>query len=179
MIAQSFSLKQFQSAEPRQYLKITGNISRSFNKLSISYLLKGRLSALIIPVQEDMPARRKNLWEETCFEFFVALNNSDKYWEFNLSPAGHWNVYSFNSYRKGMQEEPAFASLPFAVHKQSNVLELSVNLDLSKIITADQALKAAISAVIRSTNDHLSFWALNHPGSQPDFHSKSSFLIEL
>ena len=63
----------------------------------------------------DMPARRDRLWEETCFEFFLAVKNSPRYWEFNLSPAGHWNVYRFADYRQGMQEEPAFASLPFSV----------------------------------------------------------------
>src|SRR4030042_7193941 len=50
---------------------------------------------------------------------------SERYWEFNLSPAGHWNVYRFASYRKEMREEPAFASLPFRVRTEPEALRLS------------------------------------------------------
>ena len=54
------------------------------------------------------PRRRDRLWEETCLELFLGEEGSERYWEFNLSPAGHWNVYRFEFYvsDKGSLSEP-------------------------------------------------------------------------
>ncbi len=141
MISLSFSLEPFPSADILPRLKITGNIIRRSGTLAISFELSGPLAELVIPAPEDIPSRKSALWEETCFEFFLSVKNSDKYREFNLSPSGHWNVFRFESYRKGMQEEPAFSSLPFSVQRQPDSLQLSLELDIDKIITADQILK--------------------------------------
>jgi hypothetical protein len=179
MNGQSFSLKPFPSAGLLPHLKITGNIGRRSKILTISYALLGPLAELVIPAPVDMPARKNALWEETCLEFFLGVKNSDRYWEFNLLPAGHWNIYRFRSYRQGMQEEPAFTSLPFSVQRQPDALRLSMKLDLDKIILADQTLKVASSAVIKPINGKITYWALAHPGPQADFHRRDSFILEL
>ncbi|MGK7878066.1 MAG: DOMON-like domain-containing protein [Xenococcaceae cyanobacterium] len=175
---QSFSLEPFSPAGPLPYLTIAGNIARRDHTLAIRYALGGHLGSLLIPTPTDMPVRKNGLWEETCFEFFLALKNSHRYWEFNLSPAGHWNVYRFAAYRQGMQEEMAFTSLPFSVQKQSDSLLLALELDLDKIVQADQALEIAISAVIKLRDGEVTYWALTHPGSQADFHHRDSFIVE-
>jgi hypothetical protein len=125
-----------------------------------------------------MKARRNLLWEETCFEFFVAARDSPRYWEFNLSPAGHWNVYRFEAYRQGIQEEMAFKSLPFTVRYSSDSLLLTLELSLDKILCAEQALEAAISAVIKTKDSRATYWALIHPGPHPDFHRRDSFTMQ-
>ncbi len=179
MNRRSFSLKPIPSAGFLPHLKITGNIGRHPRTLTIIYALLGHLREVVIPAPADMPARKNALWEETCFEFFLGVRNSDQYWEFNLSPAGHWNVYRFKSYRQGMQEEPAFTSLPFSAERQPDALRLSLKLDLDKIILTDQALKVAISAVIKPVNGKITYWALTHPGPKADFHRRESFILEL
>ena len=126
--------------------------------------------------------RKNGLWEETCFEFFLGVKGSERYWEFNLSPSGHWNVYRFKSYRQGMQEEPAFTSLPFSVQLYSNSLLLSLGLGLDKIIPQEQVsevLQVALSAVIKTRDGKTTYWALTHPGPQADFHRRDGFIIEL
>ncbi len=175
----SFSLKHFPSAGILLNFKITGNVKRDSNIFSISYSLVGAMAEIVIPPPADMLSRKNNLWEETCFECFLGLINSEQYWEFNLSPAGHWNVYRFKAYRKGMQEEPAFTSLPFSVVRKPDALLLSLKFDLGKIAPADQALKVGASAVIKSIDGKASFWALTHPAPQPDFHQRNSFIVEL
>ena len=175
----NFSLRPFPSGGLQPHLEITGDIRRSSNKLSISYTLSGPLAELMIPALEDIRLRKNGLWEETCFEFFLAPVNSDQYWEFNLSPTGHWNVYRFTSCRQGMQEETAFTALPFSVLLYSDSLKLSLEVELEKIVPADQALKIGISAVIKTINGRMTFWALTHPGPQPDFHRRDSFIIDL
>jgi len=179
MNSRRFSLKPFLTADLPPDVKVTGNISRSFNTLTINYMLIGPLANLVIPAPAENPLRRNALWEETCFEFFIAAKNSDQYWEFNLSPSGHWNVYRFTSYRQGMQEEQSLASLPFIVQSQPDILRLSAEIDLVKFIPTDQLLNVAISAVIKSIDGRITYWALTHPGPQADFHRRDSFLIEL
>jgi hypothetical protein len=137
------------------------------------------LAELVIPARADLPAREHGLWEETCFEFFLAVKNSPQYWEFNLSPAGHWNIYCFQAYRQGRQEETAFRSLPFSVQSRPDSLLLVLELDLDRIVPADQALEVAIAAVSKLLDGQATYWALTHPGPQADFHRRDSFIIEL
>jgi hypothetical protein len=177
MKVQGFSLRPFPSAHPLPEVKITGTIGRRDDVLSLEYELLGFTETIAVPAPAVLPARRDGLWDETCFELFLGIEKSDRYWEFNFSPAGHWNVYSFEDYRQGMREEPAFASLPFSVHLRSEVLNLSVKLNLEKIIPRDRGLKVGISAVLRSSEGECSYWALTHPGPRPDFHRKDGFLI--
>ena len=42
----------------------------------------------------------------TCFEAFLGLPGHTAYWEINLAANGDWNVYSFDDYRSGQQEQP-------------------------------------------------------------------------
>ena len=179
MNGQNFSLKPFLPSGPLSHLEITGSISRSSNTFTITYALLGPLSELTIPAPAEIPARKNALWEETCFEFFLALKNSDQYWEFNLTPAGHWNVYSFKSYRQGMQEEPAFSSLPFSLYRQPDSLRLSLKLDLAIIIPENQTFQIAVSAVIKALSGNTTLWALTHPGLEADFHRRDGFILEL
>jgi hypothetical protein len=178
MNEQSFSLDPFPTASPKLDLNIAGNIARHSNTLVIRYTLTGELGEIAIPPPADMPVRQNGLWEETCFEFFLGVKNSPRYWEFNLSPAGHWAVYSFADYRQGMQEEMAFTSLPFIVQNQGDSLSLALELDLEKIVQGTQALEVGISAVIKRKDGDVTYWALTHPGSQADFHLRESFRVE-
>ena len=178
MKSQGFFLIPFPSASPLPGVKITGTVDRRGSVLYLRYDLIGLIGSIAIPAPAATPARKDGLWKETCFELFLGLEKSDQYWEFNFSPAGHWNAYKFETYRQGMQEEQAFASLPFFVHIHPEALNLSVELDLDKIILRDQALKVGISAVLRSVEGDCTYWALAHPNTKPDFHRKDGFIIE-
>lgn len=180
MNGRAFSLKPFASTDLSRQVEITVCINLISKTLAISYILIGPLRKLVIPEPAGMLARRDNLWEETCFEFFLAVKDTDRYWEFNLSPAGHWNVYRFESYRQGMQAEPAFESLPFSVQRHPDTLHISLEFDLRRIIpVSDQTVKAGISAIIKPVSGEITYWALTHPGAKADFHRRDSFTIEL
>ena len=179
MNGRSFSLEPFSPAGPGPEVEITGNIGRYDHNLTIRYDLRGKLGELAIPDLADLPARRHGLWEETCFELFLGVQHSPQYWEFNLSPGGPWNVYRFAAYRQGMQEEKAFAALPFRVRRQGDSVRLALELDLAKIVPAGRALEAGIAAVLRLARGGVSYWALTHGGPQADFHRRDSFIIQL
>ena len=123
--------------------------------------------------------RENALWEKTCFEFFVAPKGSKGYWEFNLSPGGNWNVYRFESYRRGMVEESAFGSLPFHVSRRPGFLRLDLAVDLECLALPPRPLEIAVAAVIRNIRGETSYWALTHPETHPDFHQRDGFIIEL
>ncbi len=176
---QTFSLQPFPSKESLPNLQITGNIARCANKLSLRYQLFGDLKQVVIPPISDTPVRSHELWESTCFEFFVGIKDSAQYWEFNLSPAGHWNVYHFDGYRQGMQEETAFNILPFSVQKASDSLTLVLDVDLSKIVAIEQEIEVAITTVVEDVHSNIIYWALVHRGVEADFHLRDSFMIEL
>ena len=177
MNGQGFALQPFPTAGHLSRVTIAGNIARRSNTLHLRYVLLGRLADLVIPAPADVPARRDALWEETCFEFFLALKDSPRYWEFNVSPAGDWNVYRFAAYRQGMEEEPAFTLLPFRVQRGSDSLSLALELHLDAIVRADQGLEAAVSAVIKQRDGAVTYWALIHRGPQADFHRRDTFIM--
>ncbi|MEH2434092.1 MAG: DOMON-like domain-containing protein [Nostoc sp.] len=176
---QTFSLQPFPSIKSLSNLKIAGNISRNGNQLVIRYMLEGYLKEIAIAPPSNTPSRKHELWEDTCFEFFVGIKDSQRYWEFNLSPAGHWNVYRFDGYRQGMQEERAFENLSFNVQNQADALILVLDVDLDKIISVKQAIEVAITTVIKHRNDEVTYWALTHQGAEADFHLRDSFIVKL
>ncbi|MEO0925872.1 MAG: DOMON-like domain-containing protein [Cyanobacteria bacterium J06643_13] len=171
-----FTLHPF-SGDDAPSVSVLGKIERCDNRLQIEYNLKGQ--ELVIVPQAAPPVRQFDLWEHTCCEFFLGILNSSKYWEFNLSPAGHWNVFRFDNYRQNIAEEMAFERLPFKVSKLGEVLQLRLQLDLDKIMTAEQSLNVGITTVIEDRAGKLSYWALSHPGTEPDFHRRDSFAIAL
>ena len=174
-----FDLQPFPSNKPLQNLQITGNIERNSHKIALAYVVTGDLKEIAIAPPSNAPARQHQLWEETCFEFFLGIKNSPQYWEFNLSPAGHWNVYCFDRYRQGMQEEVAFTTLPFSVDHQADSLTLSIDVDLDKIVAAEQSIDVGITTVIKHKNGDITYWALAHRGAEADFHLRESFAIGL
>ncbi|MBD2329378.1 DOMON-like domain-containing protein [Alkalinema sp. FACHB-956] len=185
---QSFMLKPFtesgsQSSPPNRQL--TGTIDRRDNILALHYSLQGLLDSqdlldsLAIAPPANCPERRDNLWETTCFEFFLGLPNSPQYWEFNLSPSGHWNVYRFTDYRQGMEPETQITSLPFQLKQWSNQLELAVEFDLASILSITQSLDVGITTVIQDKSGTVTYWALTHLGEQADFHRRDSFILTI
>ena len=171
----TFSLQPFPGEESLTGLEIAGTVRLQEHRLSLECAILGNLSEIAVPPPAEAPERRDRLWEETCLEIFLAESGSESYREFHLSPAGHWNVYRFASYRKGMREEPAFASLPFLVRREPEALRFSLDLELGKILPAGTAIESAVCAVIRTLSGKTTHWALAHPGPRPDFHRRDGF----
>ena len=126
--------------------------------------------------RESSEERQDNLWMHTCFEAFFAKPDSEQYWELNVAPSGHWNLYQFDAYRSGGREEPA-AVTPTTTWKQ-NERECccSITLNLASWCTEARLPELAITAVLETKAGEISYWALQHPGDRPDFHDRRSFL---
>jgi hypothetical protein len=131
------------------------------------YLVEGA-EDLILPDPAD-PARADDLWKTTCFEAFVGLN-SESYLEYNFSPSGQWAAYRFDSYRKGMREEPAEVEVWLEGGEGWIAVEAAVE---STALNPGSIL--ALTAVVEERGGHKSYWALAHPAGPPDFHDRSCF----
>jgi hypothetical protein len=175
---QSFVLRPFTPLRPGLDLLLTGRLTRRARVLAVGFELCGQLSEVALPLPVAAPERRAGLWEETCFEFFLGVKDFPGYWEFNLSPAGHWNIYRFTGCRCGMAEEMAFASLPFSVRSRPGSLRLVLEIDLAKL-GPGQSFEAALAAVVKLQDGQVTYWASSHGGPQPDFHRRHSFIAAL
>lgn len=187
MSAIPFRLTPF-AATP-ETLNITGTLAIAKGEIVLTYLLEGDLTDLHLPRPSTCPERRDLLWQTTCLELFVAQAGGDDYWEFNLSPTGDWNVYHLERYRQGLTPEPAYTHLPFQVQRDALQMTLTLRCPLPPALAERPAkppvqpggtgLEVGITAVVQATDGTLSYWALNHPGPEADFHHRGGFRIKL
>lgn len=138
-----------------------------------------------LPDVVDRPARKSELWKHTCFELFIPAKDSNAYLEFNGSPSGDWNLYSFKGYREAMSEYSLSNELAPKLLVQSRG-ESSVETLWSLPLPAIRQgfLSAGVSSlqfesvgitVVLETSVATTYWALAHDGIKPDFHLKTSW----
>jgi hypothetical protein len=176
----NFKLQPFPTAGDVPAIEISGQIDRQDNRLSLKYYMSGDLDAIEIATPAAFPIRKDKLWEATCFEFFLGIPGERNYWEFNLASSGDWNIFQLDDYRQGLREEFAFTTLPFKIDRQPNLLSLTIDINLSKIIDrAVTAIEVSVTTVIKPRQDEISYWAISHCGKEADFHLRESFAIAI
>ena len=176
---QTFKLIPYPADNPPK-ITITSELIRSDTNFFIHYEVDGEIERVLLPAKSSSPSRTDDLWKATCFEYFIAFPLQPKYWEFNMSPSGDWNIYKMDAYRRiGFREETAFTKLPFVFRKSDIKLSLDISMDLSPIIQAQQKIQVGITAIIQTTDGNETYWALVHPGEQADFHLRESFILSM
>jgi hypothetical protein len=160
-------------------IRVTGEIGRVENLLSLHFIVHGDVENLHLPTPSSS-TRKNGLWEATCFEFFLAIPDLPNYWEFNISPSSEWNIYHMDAYRQvNMREETRISQLSFVFQKREDGYSLDVSVDLSPIIQAGQRIQLGIAAIIQTKNGNGTYWALLHPGRKADFHLRESFILDI
>lgn len=181
MSSRSLELHAFDATRIDAGTRLGGNAERSGSVLSLRWELSGPLVQWTIPPLRPEPKRRDRLWEATCFEAFLSPAAAASYWEINLSPAGDWNVYRFNGYRRGMRLEARVEPPVFhATTDGERTLAVTVAFDLNPMRElARIALDVALAAVLEEAGGARSYWALRHEAAQPDFHRRETFVVTL
>jgi hypothetical protein len=178
-----FVLEPFGTCADALGLDLYGDLTRRGDHLSITYQLTGNLASLVRPPQAAAgPLRCDELWEHTCFELFLAAVGAEPYWEVNLAPNGHWNLYRLDGYRQGLRPEADREALPVAVTEGTGQLRLDLDLLLPRELaeTCRQGpLQLGVTAVIEQRGGTLSYWALGHGGPVADFHRREDFLLRV
>jgi hypothetical protein len=164
---------------------LEANVVRTIKDvLHFQYRLDANLSRIRVPARR-MPQQVDELWKHTCFEAFIARadsGSSQDYCELNFSPSTEWAAYSFSGYRQGMT--PIAMPIPPDIRIEATAagLCLHARIDVRHLFAADEpgaSYRIALAAVIESDDGALSYWALKHAPSKPDFHHPSGFILEV
>jgi hypothetical protein len=147
--------------------------------LALTFSLQGNLARLRIPAPQPS-CRTDGLWQHTCFEAFIRHQGDPRYCEFNFSPSGEWAAYTFRRYRDGTPLAQDVAPC-IAVRRMGDRLELDAVIQLDCLPPAQlrARVQLALCAVVEDEQGMLSYWALTHPPSRPDFHHPDAFTLEL
>lgn len=141
--------------------------------LRFQYVLDVDLRRVRIPQRAPGGGRADRLWTRTCFEAFIATDDSMVYVELNFSPSGQWAAYRFHSYRQGMEELAAAPRLRVDRSERQLKLQAAVRMPLGA------PLRVGLSAVVEDEAGRVSYWALHHPPGRPDFHHPESLSLSL
>jgi hypothetical protein len=160
-------------------------------ELRFQYALQADVSLLRIPgLRPEGPA--DELWKHTCFEAFVARAPGDgssmpanatgaaigEYLELNFSPSTEWAVYSFDRYREGMAPVAMPSPPQMRIGVTPGLLTLDVRVD-TRVLFDGAKLLIALAAVIEDDSGNISYWALKHAPTKPDFHHPAGFILEV
>ena len=148
--------------------------------LAVSFRLYGDISQVIIPEQKDIPTRKYDLWEQTCFELFLKHHNNNWYLEFNLAPSGDWNCFYLLDYRNNCGEYGSVKEIPIET-QQGHDYCLRGKIRLNEIpFTRDEFFTSKMlvgaSSVLLKKDQQKEFLAITHLKDRPDFHDFDSFV---
>lgn len=164
-------------------LKLTPSELQVYYKIEAAH--PKEFAKILLDEAEPKPTRKKELWNKTCFECFIPTQQGDGYLEFNGSPSGSWNWFSFKSYRQGMSEFPLN---PESVPKLMTQSRSDTSIETEWVLPLSGIRQGFLSAgqnglqfdqvgvtVVLNTTVATTYWALAHEGIKPDFHLRSSW----
>jgi hypothetical protein len=169
---QTHSLVAHPAFAPGQVAKVAVRWGRVRDgRIMLRYRIDGG-QGLVIPKLAP-PLRTDQLWANTCCELFVSLGGG-RYREYNFSPSGQWAAYNFAGYRTRSGDHDPLTMPEIAVDRGAEVFTLTVFLAADELAGAQ---RANLTAVLKEERDRRSFWALRHPGLNPDFHDPTCFVL--
>ena len=143
-------------------------------RISFRYRVRGDAHRIRLPAR-GKSERSDGLWRHTCFEAFVAPQNSERYAELNFSPSSAWAAYSFEHYRYGMQSLPVIKPPSIQLQAEDDLLAFDVTVQM-RSLASDSIV--GFSAVIEDLDGGISHWALAHHGAKADFHDPKGWLAK-
>ncbi len=147
------------------------------DRLRLRYVLGGDIVRLKLS-PSGTPERRDGLWQTTCCEVFIAGPDSERYYEFNLSPSTAWAAYRFDGYRDHMTDlEVPAPVIAFTVGTDEVVLETTLSLHGLPRLDGDWRL--GLTTVVEDRDGAKGWWGLTHGSDEPDFHAMTSFIAAL
>jgi hypothetical protein len=156
---------------PETAFGVAAGVERVAGGLRFAYRVVGDLDVVRVP-PPALARRGDRLWEHTCFEAFVAVEDQTGYVELNAAPSGEWALYAFASYRERTDDPAAEPAIEIA--RSADALDVAATLP-----GPPSALRVGLTAVIERTDGRTSYWALAHPPGKPDFHHADGFVARV
>lgn len=149
------------------------------NILNVGFWLSDPEQLIRWPTLVTAHPRQDFLWEQTCFEVFIGIQDRDDYREINLSATQAWQAYRFEEYRYPEQSPPPIAYDIDLVALTKTHYGLNAKLDLSAWFAAENIswsdLYIGLTAVINTAKSQ-HYFAMQHSAAQADFHNKHDWL---
>jgi hypothetical protein len=164
------------SASPN--ISIEVEVNQNIESLFISFSIKNGVDLIDLGTSTPSRTRVIKLWEKTCFEFFLK-NTNDNYIEFNFSPNFEWNCFYFKK-----QGDPLLEYSKMTIPKLDILLSSSHYLLIAEIkkelfpehfFDKKLELSMGLTSVIKDKLGRMSYWALDHKDTRPNFHHFDSF----
>lgn len=171
-----FSLLPYDSTTAPEIV-IETELNTNQDSLFISYKMTGDLASIDLGSETPNHSRVIKLWEKSCFELFIK-NQKDSYVEFNFSPEFEWNAFYFAKKGDALAEYARIDSVKIDILLSLEVFHLIVQIDKKKFPDGffdGNELSAGITSVVKQKNGSLSYWALSHEDTRPNFHDFRSF----
>lgn len=186
MLSRNYPLKPFEESSLAIDVSLDLLSSRSpaaaqglnTSVLTLNYFFSGVTEEVRWPDLKANPARKDNLWQSTCLEFFIGAKQCKRYVELNFCPSGDWAAYVFADYRQG-RIDPDFGAPVIRQHHNGVGLSVCVPWSaLQGLLGAGNQVKDYIFAITACVQegDAQSFWSHAHTADQPDFHDHSLYL---
>ena len=158
---------------------VSGSLQLYKTHIDISFQVTGNIESLQIPAKSLTPSRKDNLWENTCFEVFIAKPERADYWEYNISPSQNWAVFHFTEYRLSKNDELSIGNIDVTTHfTPPNQYTIQSQLPLVEALYAKN-LQVGISTILQDREKTIYYYALAHQRQNPDFHVRDSFTLLL
>ncbi|HKI75407.1 MAG TPA: DOMON-like domain-containing protein [Pseudomonadales bacterium] len=169
-----FVLQPFKEPAPA---RIDGDIARESSHIACTWRLAGDIEQILWPSTDPSPGRKMRLWEHTCFEFFIGPVGDSRYCEFNLSPGGDWNAFSFVDVREGMQETPWLTCTASHCERPGPgraVVTAAADFDMPN---SAGPYHVGVSVVLEENAGKRHYYALAHHTGRPDFHHRPNHAL--
>ena len=149
-------------------------------RLVLHYVVSGNIKSIKLP-SHVASERADELWRHTCFEAFLRNRGSATYYEFNFSPSTKWACYHFDSYREGMAPSDNAPQPQIDTTSAEERVDLRSTLILGGLddLGENAIWEIGLSAVIEALDGSMTYWALAHPTSKPDFHHNDCFARQI
>lgn len=145
----------------------------SRDTIALTYKIHGDLDAIRWPDPTASDFAHE-LWMHTCFEAFIA-GEGDFYRELNLSPSTRYAIYDFNGYRGAMRDAEE-RDIRIAFDRATATLTAEVAMPALAEVAE---WRLGLTTVIEDASGAKSYWALQHPRDEPDFHNQAGFVARL
>lgn len=173
-----FSLIPFDSFSAPN-ISIEAELNQNSDCLFLSFRINNEFNLVDHGNGTPKKERVTGLWEKTCFELFIK-NESGQYLEFNFSPVFEWDCFYFNRKGESLKRwEKMQMPVTDILLSEADFLHFSVikkDFFPEGFFDSGRDLQVGISSVIKEKSGRLSYWALSHADSRPNFHDFRSFV---
>jgi hypothetical protein len=122
------------------------------------------------------------LWRHTCCEIYAGVAGDVAYREFIWSPSGQWAMYDLSDYRV-RDSVRLNVTMPAPVIRFASTAAgwtLQTRIDAAALPSvAGEQIELGVAVVLEAADGKLSYWALRHAATRPDFHRRESFVLRL